>query len=171
MQTGSNPKQKPPSRHKGQPSGYWSECEQEKTVDDCFFTAKSAEYELDEPSRRRRSSTTYERTGQDSKERHLRLRRLSSRIVVSAFSVHSKADTRCLVDFASQKQLLTVFACSPKASALACSQDDKRVRIQSKNHQTDTKVSLVVFGRNDRIRTCDILLPKQARYQLRYIPM
>ena len=25
-------------------------------------------------------------------------------------------------------------------------------------------------GRNDRIRTCDILLPKQARYQLRYIP-
>ena len=27
-----------------------------------------------------------------------------------------------------------------------------------------------LFGRNDRIRTCDILLPKQARYQLRYIP-
>ena len=27
------------------------------------------------------------------------------------------------------------------------------------------------FGRTDRIWTCDILLPKQARYQLRYIPM
>ena len=26
-------------------------------------------------------------------------------------------------------------------------------------------------GRNDRIWTCDILLPKQARYQLRYIPI
>ena len=25
-----------------------------------------------------------------------------------------------------------------------------------------------LFGRGDRIRTCDILLPKQARYQLRY---
>ena len=25
-------------------------------------------------------------------------------------------------------------------------------------------------GRNDRIRTCDILVPNQARYQLRYIP-
>ena len=25
-------------------------------------------------------------------------------------------------------------------------------------------------GRNDRIRTCDIVLPKHARYQLRYIP-
>ena len=28
-----------------------------------------------------------------------------------------------------------------------------------------------LFGRNDRIWTCDILLPKQARYQLRYIPI
>ena len=27
------------------------------------------------------------------------------------------------------------------------------------------------FGRNDRIRTCDIVLPKHARYQLRYIPI
>ncbi len=27
-----------------------------------------------------------------------------------------------------------------------------------------------LFGRNDRIRTCDIVLPKHARYQLRYIP-
>ncbi len=26
-------------------------------------------------------------------------------------------------------------------------------------------------SRNDRIRTCDILLPKQVRYQLRYIPL
>ena len=26
------------------------------------------------------------------------------------------------------------------------------------------------YGRNDRIRTCDILVPNQARYQLRYIP-
>ena len=29
---------------------------------------------------------------------------------------------------------------------------------------------LCFFGRNDRIRTCDILVPNQARYQLRYIP-
>ena len=27
------------------------------------------------------------------------------------------------------------------------------------------------FGRNDRIRTCDILVPHQVRYQLRHIPM
>ena len=27
------------------------------------------------------------------------------------------------------------------------------------------------FGRSDTIRTCDILLPKQARYQLRYTPI
>ncbi len=27
------------------------------------------------------------------------------------------------------------------------------------------------FGRSDRIRTCGILLPKQARYQLRYTPI
>ena len=26
------------------------------------------------------------------------------------------------------------------------------------------------YGRSDRIRTCGILLPKQARYQLRYTP-
>ena len=26
------------------------------------------------------------------------------------------------------------------------------------------------YGRSDTIRTCDILLPKQARYQLRYTP-
>ena len=26
------------------------------------------------------------------------------------------------------------------------------------------------FGRNDRIRTCDIVVPNHARYQLRYIP-
>ena len=29
---------------------------------------------------------------------------------------------------------------------------------------------LFVCGRSDRIRTCGILLPKQARYQLRYTP-
>ncbi len=29
----------------------------------------------------------------------------------------------------------------------------------------------MLYGRNDRIRTCDILLPKQARYHLRYIPI
>ena len=28
----------------------------------------------------------------------------------------------------------------------------------------------LIFGRSDRIRTCGILLPKQARYQLRYTP-
>ena len=28
-----------------------------------------------------------------------------------------------------------------------------------------------LYGRNDRIRTCDIVLPKHARYQLRYIPV
>ena len=27
-----------------------------------------------------------------------------------------------------------------------------------------------VYGRSDTVRTCDILLPKQARYQLRYTP-
>ena len=27
------------------------------------------------------------------------------------------------------------------------------------------------YGRSDRIRTCGILLPKQARYQLRYTPI
>ena len=27
------------------------------------------------------------------------------------------------------------------------------------------------IGRNDRIWTCDILVPNQARYQLRYIPI
>ena len=26
------------------------------------------------------------------------------------------------------------------------------------------------YGRNDRIRTCDIVVPNHARYQLRYIP-
>ena len=30
---------------------------------------------------------------------------------------------------------------------------------------------LFVCGRSDRIRTCGILLPKQARYQLRYTPL
>ena len=34
----------------------------------------------------------------------------------------------------------------------------------------EAKPLLLIFGRNDRIRTCDILLPKQARYHLRYIP-
>ena len=29
---------------------------------------------------------------------------------------------------------------------------------------------LVRLNRDDRIRTCDILVPNQARYQLRYIP-
>ena len=29
----------------------------------------------------------------------------------------------------------------------------------------------MVNGRNDRVRTCDIVLPKHARYQLRYIPV
>ena len=28
----------------------------------------------------------------------------------------------------------------------------------------------IAFGRGDRIRTYDILLPKQARYRLRYTP-
>ena len=27
------------------------------------------------------------------------------------------------------------------------------------------------YGRNDRIRTCDIVVPNHARYQLRYIPI
>ena len=30
---------------------------------------------------------------------------------------------------------------------------------------------LFVCGRNDRIRTCDIVVPNHARYQLRYIPI
>ena len=36
-----------------------------------------------------------------------------------------------------------------------------------------TNVSKLVssYGRSDRIRTCGILLPKQARYHLRYTPM
>ena len=29
----------------------------------------------------------------------------------------------------------------------------------------------MINGRNDRVRTCDIVLPKHARYQLRYIPV
>ena len=29
----------------------------------------------------------------------------------------------------------------------------------------------LIFGRNDRIRTCDIVVPNHARYQLRYIPV
>ena len=29
---------------------------------------------------------------------------------------------------------------------------------------------LARLNRDDRIRTCDILVPNQARYQLRYIP-
>ncbi len=42
------------------------------------------------------------------------------------------------------------------------------------SHRPPTKKELtsfggkLFFGRGDRIRTCDILLPKQARYQLRY---
>ena len=42
--------------------------------------------------------------------------------------------------------------------------DEKRKRRLIAVRQTS------VFGRNDRIRTCDIVLPKHARYQLRYIP-
>ena len=33
------------------------------------------------------------------------------------------------------------------------------------------KFGFFLFGRSDRIRTCGILLPKQARYQLRYTPI
>ena len=36
--------------------------------------------------------------------------------------------------------------------------------------QEIVSISWSFLGRNDRIWTCDILLPKQARYQLRYIP-
>ena len=32
-------------------------------------------------------------------------------------------------------------------------------------------LSHIDLSRNDRIRTCDILVPNQARYQLRYIPI
>ena len=36
--------------------------------------------------------------------------------------------------------------------------------------RSEGKPRFFFFGRNDRIRTCDILVPNQARYQLRYIP-
>ena len=38
------------------------------------------------------------------------------------------------------------------------------------NKRGHTRQPLLLFGRNDRVRTCDIVLPKHARYQLRYIP-
>ena len=33
------------------------------------------------------------------------------------------------------------------------------------------KKTLQALSRDDRVRTCDILVPNQARYQLRYIPI
>ena len=33
------------------------------------------------------------------------------------------------------------------------------------------RIAVSAFDRSDRIRTCGILLPKQARYQLRYTPI
>ena len=47
----------------------------------------------------------------------------------------------------------------------------KRHLISNKGKKRPGKCSRIFFGRNDRGRTCDILLPKQARYQLRYIPL
>ena len=42
--------------------------------------------------------------------------------------------------------------------------------VSNKAKWQSRKDSATLLGRNDRIWTCDILLPKQARYQLRYIP-
>ena len=44
-------------------------------------------------------------------------------------------------------------------------------RLESKQKRKKNRKGFsFFFGRNDRIRTCDILVPNQARYQLRYIP-
>ena len=32
-------------------------------------------------------------------------------------------------------------------------------------------LTLMACGRDDRARTCDLMLPKHVRYQLRYIPI
>ena len=57
---------------------------------------------------------------------------------------------------------------SLKACRLLGSFASATISAKEKQHHY---VVLFPFGRNDRIRTCDILLPKQARYQLRYIPI
>ena len=47
----------------------------------------------------------------------------------------------------------------------------KRKAKKSTKRSGSGKIRSLIFGRNDRIRTCDILVPNQARYQLRYIPI
>ncbi len=90
----------------------------EKTIDNRFSKAKSAEYELCEPS------------------------------VTGEAQLHTNGQIR-------------IRRCC-RNSPLLFPQD---VTIKRQGYK------LCLFcGRNDRIRTCDILLPKQARYQLRYIP-
>ena len=55
----------------------------------------------------------------------------------------------------------------PKASSLLWEKLQVRFLFQSKTERAD-KSQLFPFGRSDRTRTCSILLPKQARYQLRH---
>ena len=45
-----------------------------------------------------------------------------------------------------------------------------RLLMQSIKRSEQAIWSLLRRGPSDRIRTCGILLPKQARYQLRYTP-
>ena len=64
-------------------------------------------------------------------------------------------------------------SCSETSIKIYGSKEEIRARkspetVDAPGFAPDASIPVILYGPSDRIRTCGILLPKQARYQLRY---
>ena len=90
---------------------------------------------------------------QDSNLRHLRLRRHLAVPEICCSLFASPNFDRCAISPSLLPPPAAV-GLNAQSKRLLCSQNNKAVTLR-----------LLLHGRGDRIRTCGILLPKQARYQ------